>query len=244
MVASTCAFGRRERTHRRKRLELHRSLTEGRVEDPECGSTWLTHRSLPAGQTEWPQMGDAPEAAAVDHQKLSTPNSAVGAIPRTIPGDAQHRLVKVVVDHTGQNMREVMRHTAYGQPRTKGNPGAVIVRMHVAGHGKGRDGVQARQIRRHAREPMACSGGGEIANVRPDEQPACAAPGQGALLLAAKREHRFAHIPAEERCRGVAARTTQDNFAPRHYPHHGIVDRPQNRPVVNEETIGYTAKLF
>ncbi len=83
----------------------------------------------------------------------------------------------------------------------------------------------------------------EIAEVLAHHHLAAERQRDGALELPAEREHARRGRPGEpERQRREAARATEDHRAPRPDAHHRVVDRPHDRPIVDEEQVGDVAE--
>ena len=87
-----------------------------------------------AGLLEGGDGAEALKACVVAFEDFAAPDGAVGAVSRTVHGDADDGLVAVVFGHTAENVGVVVLE---GQQREAEFPGGgvrVVARVEVAGH--------------------------------------------------------------------------------------------------------------
>lgn len=187
-------------------------------------------------------MGSAPPAVPIDRDEFAAPNGSIVAIAGAVPGDAQKRRVQPVIGHAGQHMGKMVLHAMDRRPHPRGDLRGVVVGVKVAGHSHRSQAMQASQ-------PVnsACKGSPrlrpvEVADMRAEKDLAGETGGYRALHVAAERQNRPIEGRQRHRQRSISPRPPQHGFASADHPHHRVVDRAQDRPVVDQEQIGNAAE--
>ena len=183
-------------------------------------------------------MRDAPPAVVGRRAGIRRPRPCRRAVAGAVPGDAEHRRRDRVLGHAGDDVRQMMLH--------RRSPAGRIVGGRAAG------GVVGMQIARDEPRPHARRAGTMSSAARGVRLARRGGLQIADMLAQRRRRHRAvsatvvfrwppsARMPGAKAVDGdrrgrIAARAAQHQRPAADDARHGIVDRPHDRPVVDQE---------
>src|ERR1017187_5020153 len=200
---------------------------------------WLTDRGRSTGQGHILKMSGAFEAFMAGDEHFSAPDFSIGAVARSIQGEADHPAFKVILRHTTGNVCVVVLHANQLRSALFERPsGGEVVGMEVVGDDLRSNLENPLQMLDSFVEKAIAFCVLQISDVLAQESVLSFGEADGVLEFASDGQDRRLVVFQENRHRNKTSGTPQLPGNAACNSHHGIVAAQQDVTVVHEEVVG------